>query len=69
MYLGHAAYGESVKVGKDKSTGRNIVLSSNMMAFHSILRTSKVIHSLINMRRGGGGIMTIHSILNVGLAR
>jgi hypothetical protein len=38
---GHAAYGGSVKVGKNPSTGRNMVLSTNMMAFHSILRTSK----------------------------
>ena len=38
---GHAAYGESVKLSEDPGTGLMRVGSSNMMAFHTILKTSK----------------------------
>jgi len=38
---GHAAYGESVKLRKEGSSGLIRVEASNMMAFHSILKTSK----------------------------
>ena len=38
---GHAAYGESVKLSEDPGTGLMKVGSSNMMAFHTILKTSR----------------------------